>query len=272
MSCTHVSGLLHALVSITQVPFEATTGLSGTDDEDPPLPITSYACQWKAPHKRKESDARISDLTFEKHMYGRVRKYVMNPISDFDPRPTEFRGTLSRHLPDFLEKLRGKGLGISILADPSTQVWSGSIATESAIDLPSKQQLLERVTAFIESLRVSEESMREIERNTREQHRSPLWFDARRYRLTASLFGQVLHRRADTPPDSLVLRIIEPKQLISPATEYGKKYESYTALEENSVCRKHKDITVCSAGFVIYKVEQLQMLTSMTPIGKSSMG
>ena len=64
----------------------------------------------------------------------------------------ELRGTLSRNLPDFLEKVRGKGLWISILADPSTQVRSGSTATESAIYLPSKQQLLERVTAFTESL------------------------------------------------------------------------------------------------------------------------
>ena len=108
--------------------------------------------------------------------------------------------------------------------------------------------------------------MREIERSTREQHRSPL---------TASLFGQVLHRHADTPLDSLVLCIIEPKQFISPATEYGKKYESPTTLEEYKVCRKCRDITVCSAGFVIYKVrtlEQLQTLTSMIQIGKSSMG
>ena len=115
--------------------------------------------------------------------------------------------------------------------------------------------------------------MREIERSTREQHRSPLWFDAQRYQLTASLFGQVLHRHADTPLDTLVLCIIEPKQFISPATEYGKKYES-TALEEYKVCREHRDITVCSAGFVNYKVrtlEQLQTLTSTIPIGKSSM-
>ena len=56
-----MSGLLHALASITQVPFEAVV-LSDTDEEDPPLPITSYACQWKAPQKRKEIDARIADL------------------------------------------------------------------------------------------------------------------------------------------------------------------------------------------------------------------
>ena len=112
-SCTHVSGLLHVLASITQVPFEAAV-LSDTDEEDPPLPITSYACQWKAPRKRKESDARIADLKFEKHVYGRVRKHQLDPIDDFDPRPPQFRGKLHSRLPDLFEKVTGKGLGISV--------------------------------------------------------------------------------------------------------------------------------------------------------------
>lgn len=76
-----------------------------------PLPITSYACQWKAPRKRKESDARIADLKFEKHVYGRVRKHQLDPIDDFDPRPPQFRGKLHSRLPDIFEKVTGKGLG-----------------------------------------------------------------------------------------------------------------------------------------------------------------
>lgn len=111
-----------------------------------------------------------------------MRKHTLNPIEDFDPRPPEFRGTLSLRLSDFLEKVRGKGLGISVLDDPTFQVWSDSVAKESSFNLPSKQQLLEGVAAFIESLQVSEETIREIERSTQDQHRSPAWFNARRYR------------------------------------------------------------------------------------------
>jgi hypothetical protein len=73
---------LHALVSVSQEPFAATMGASEMEDDEAPLPITSYACQWKAPRKRKESDARISDLTFEKRIYGRERKHHLNPIKD----------------------------------------------------------------------------------------------------------------------------------------------------------------------------------------------
>ena len=62
----------------------------------------------------------------------------------------------------------------------------------------------------------------------------------------------MLQRSPDTPPDALVLRIIEPRQFVSLATEYGKNSES-TALEEYRASRIHTNITICSAGFVIYK-------------------
>jgi len=67
------------------------------------------------------------------------------------------------------------------------------------------------------------------------------------------MFGEVLRRRPDTPPDALVLRIIEPKQFTSAATEWGKETEAI-ALQEYEVNLKslgHSDITVCRAGFVV---------------------
>ena len=63
----------------------------------------------------------------------------------------------------------------------------------------------------------------------------------------------MLHRRADTPPDSLVLRIIEPKQFTTAATDWGKQQES-VALEQYERHQQylgHSQITVCKAGFVI---------------------
>ena len=167
--CTRVSGPFHALVTISQEPLAATIGVSETEDEEAPLPITSYTCQWKPPHSRKESNTRISDLTFEKHVYGRVRKHNLDPIKDFDARPPELQGTLSSRLPYFLQKVRGKELKISVLADSTFQVWSDSVTKDSSHSLPSKQQLLERLAYFIESLQVSEERIREIERSTQDQ-------------------------------------------------------------------------------------------------------
>ena len=56
----------------------------------------------------------------------------------------------------------------------------------------------------------------------------------------------------DTPPDALVLSIIEPKQFVSPSTGYGKRMESI-ALVKYKAYKNDRSITVCSAGFVIYK-------------------
>ena len=173
-------------------------------------------------------------------------------ISHFDPQPPEFQGTLSSRLPDFLQKVRGKALGISVLADPTSQVGSDSVTKDSSHSLPSKQQLLERVASFIESLQVSEERIREIERSTQDQHRSSARFNARRYRLIASMFGEVFRHRMDTPPDALVLRIIEPKQFVSSSTEYGKRMK-YIALEKYKAYKNDPSVVLCSAGFVIYK-------------------
>ncbi len=86
--------------------------LSGTDDEED-LPVTSFACQWKPPRKRKETALKFADANFEKHVYRRQRKHNWKPMKDFDPRPMEHRGTAPQLMEDFLRAVKGKGLGVS---------------------------------------------------------------------------------------------------------------------------------------------------------------
>ena len=90
-SCVHVSGLLHALVAMNPGPFHAQrTDELQDDEEETPLPITSYACQWKMPCKRKESTLLMSSATFNKHSYGKQKTRTFQSMEDFDPRPVEF--------------------------------------------------------------------------------------------------------------------------------------------------------------------------------------
>ena len=72
---------------------------------------------------------------------------------------------------------------------------------------------------------MSPQKLREIEQSTRDQNQSSLWYSVRRYRLTASNFGAVYHRRPNTPPHSLVMQIICNKQFSSAATEWGRSQE-----------------------------------------------
>lgn len=189
-TCTHISGLLHALVAMlpSQNPLPSCSGDSPLEEEA--LPITSFACAWKAPHKRKDNKAKISEISFDKHVYGRQTKHTYQSLVDYNPRPAELRGTAKDQLKVFLANVKGKGLGVSVLFDPDCRVWnSDSISQMTPLNklcLPSEGDLTERVQAFKESLRLSPEKIRARERDTVNQSLSPQWYHARRYRLTAS--------------------------------------------------------------------------------------
>ena len=110
-----------------------------------------------------------------------------------------------------------------------------------------------RKLCFKKTLEVTAEKSREIERNTREQRKYPLWFSVRRDRITASIFGAVLSRKPDTPPDCLVLSIIQSKSFSTPATEYGIEKEESAVKEYISHQHNHghHDLMVTASGVMI---------------------
>lgn len=192
---------------MTPLPFPVTSS-SVTDDEDADsVPVTSLPCRWKTPRKRKESNLKISDATFEKHAYGKTKKVKLLPIENYDPRPEKYRNTVDSHMKKFLDAVGGKGLGVSLLLDPSTRYWGDN--TQPALlppELPSTKQLEQTIIEFKKSLNITMQQAREI---TRSQRHSPEWFAARRYRITASVFGLIYCRKPDTPPDALVASLLE---------------------------------------------------------------
>ena len=243
-----------ATLGETPVTAPSTVGNSDEDDIEEDLPVTSLPCQWKPPRKRKESTLKFSDANFEKYEYGRERKHHWKSIKDFDPRPVEHRGKAPQLMQDFLKSVKGKGLGVSVLLDKYLQ-FTPSETYPATPEHTSKQKIIKKVASFKQSLHVTPDKIREIERNTREQALSPMWYSARRFRLTASVFGRVLHMLPSTPPDSFVKTLLYPRQISSPAIEWGKKNES-TALNEYT---KHyrllgnTNVIVCRAGFVVCK-------------------
>ena len=184
--------------------------------------VTSLPCRSKPPHKRKESTLRVLDATFEKHDYSKPVKRKVKHVEDFDPRPVEFRGSAMSRLPKLLEDLKGEQLCMSLLFDRSCQKEHTEQAQEpSSYRILESTDLKHTIATFKKTLEVTQESAREIERNTREQRMCPLWFSLRRFRITASNFGAVLSRQPDTPPDSLVLRIIQPRNFTTAAIKHG---------------------------------------------------
>lgn len=247
--------VLHALNALTNPSFGLQPSLppaAQLDDDE--TPVTSLPCQWKAPKKRKDSTMRLSEAVFQKHTYAKPAKRKIKALEDFDPRPLEFRGTVASRLPDLLDALRGEQLCISLIFDP--QYCCKTLETPqhpTSYNIPDTTSLKETITAFKRSLEVTSDEARDIERNTREQRLSSLWFSVRRYRITASMFGAVLSRRPETPPDSLVLRLIQPRSFSTAATRYGIENEQ-TALKEYITFQQahgHPDLAVSASGFII---------------------
>ena len=88
---------------------------------------------------------------------------------------------------------------MSLLFDNDTTVWKDESdlfneqsEPNAVTELPSQSEIMERVASFKESLKLTPQQIQEIELRTREQHKSELWFSARRYRLTVSIFGAIL--------------------------------------------------------------------------------
>ena len=223
------------------------------------LPVTSFSCQWNVPRKRKESAAKISDLTFQKHVYGHQCTHTLRPLSDFDPRPIEHRGTAPASLQNFLATVKGKGLGVSLLLDKDTRVWTetneegASVHSSESPSLPSRDDLKERVSAFKECLHVTPEKIRQIERETKDQSRSAFWYSVRRYRITASVFGKVYKRLPSTPPDSLVKELLHPQQFSTKAMEWGRQHEpvALKAYVEHQLSVGLAGLLAVNAGFVV---------------------
>jgi len=158
---------------------------------DGTVPVTSQACRWKQPRKRKESITPLAEAAFEKHVYGEEKKRKLRPLEDFDPRPVEFRGTVHTRLPALLDKIRGEHLCISLLFDEHFRYWDGANSVAEPA-LPDEATLRETVKAFKDSLAISDDAIHRIECETRQQQNSPLWYEVRRYRITASMFGIIL--------------------------------------------------------------------------------
>ena len=123
----------------------------------------------KRKHNEKGRD------TFCETRHGREKKKAIVPLEDFDPRPPQFQGTAHQRLPELLEKIRGEQLCVSLIFDEHYRHSDDNSATSPTKPvLPYVSKLRKSVSAFKESLKMSDEDIRKVEQNTREQRHSTL--------------------------------------------------------------------------------------------------
>jgi hypothetical protein len=93
--------------------------------------------------------------------------------------------------------------------------------TGAELHLPMKEDLQETIGYFKQSMHLTSQQITILKCATKGQRRSPAGFFARQYRLIASTFKVILHRRADTRLYYLVQHILHPKTFQSVQTDWG---------------------------------------------------
>ena len=158
----------------------------------------------------------MSEAVFEKHEYTKQRKRKTQPVEGYDPRPPEFRGAAVDRFPTLLKEIRHEHLCVSLLFDKTYYHWNAEDEQHmnqlSEQSVPTDTELQTTMSAFKDCQRIGEAEAREIKQGTWDQRLSSLWLSTRCYRITASNFRRVLSLKRETPPDSLVMNILQQKR------------------------------------------------------------
>ena len=188
---------------------------------------------------------------FEKHVLEWTKKRRSQLLEEFDLHSESCWSIVKELLPTHLDKVCGKGLYISLLLVSSTQHWNQEERVDSTTPaLPSVDHIMKTVEEMPSCY------WRKCMWNWT-QHlwaaNTQLWFNVWRYQFTALCFGDVYHRKPSTPPDSLVLRIINKKSFTSAATEWGIANELAAVNAYVQFMKSHgHDVVVCSSVFFIW--------------------
>jgi len=95
---------------------------------------------------------------------------------------------------------------------------------EPLIDSYSQKEIEEKKTNFLETL--SRSNFSQIEKDTRGQSDTQIWFKERKTRLTASRYGQICKMRSNTSCKSTVYNILYGTEPYTKSLEYGRNMEA----------------------------------------------
>ncbi|XP_073237731.1 uncharacterized protein [Porites lutea] len=112
--------------------------------------------------------------------------------------------------------------------------------------------LSENDNKLIQSLKLEENELNDLETQTRKQAECTKWKDERKFRFTASQFHLISRRQRNH--DTFAEQLINPKLVTSKQLEHGKKFESVALREyEKYMFNKSTPVKVLPCGLVVSK-------------------
>ena len=259
-ACTHVAALLFAVEANVRN-YEIKT-------------VTQEKAYWMLPTSlKKVKYSPIADIDFmsAKTKAKKLNQCIDNSVEKFDCNQTKPQ-KLTVPLPsqseteEFFQQLSATGTKSVILSitDPHNKEFVPlplqsvfpkpltDLFDESCIDL-NYEDLLEKCKGICISLTMEQVAL--VEKHTRGQAASKLWFRYRAGRITASRMRAACHSQPLSPSKSLISAICNPSavRFCSKATEWGCKHEK-TARELyfHLMKEKHDDFMVRDSGLSIH--------------------
>ena len=219
--CNHVVATLLAMEEFCKSRAETETATA----------CTSQPCKWNVPRKRKGEVVPVSQIKFCKHEYGKSKTERSTLTSN-----TKLYNIFSK-VRDFEEKT-GKVLGLShvlqqktpeqnkveVLRDhsycgplPQCNELNSPVSTKDKDELisPIKEHpvSMEEIRARCEKVKkalfVTDEEVKRIESETRNQSADQQWFAHRKFRITASKAYRCAALKQDTSPTKALREVLQ---------------------------------------------------------------
>ena len=262
-SCKHIAALCYGLVEFCNLQREIPEYQTCTD----------FLQAWNKPRAKKVEPIPVDELGIRRRELTKPQK-VSNVL--FDPRPTNFRKTDSQELTYLftdLINLPDKSAFTTILYPCADRIMCEHSYSQPTMNfskdfsfttyIPTQvcpynlEEQQHRSESIIEGLSLTLSQIKELEEKTREQSRDPMWFEARRHRITGSKCGRILQQQNFTIP--LLRSCLYPKpftQLPKPIA-WGREHEA-DALRE--YCKYmnangHQDLQATKCGFVVHSTK-----------------
>ena len=252
-ACNHIAALLYALVDITE---KKRDGLHSS---------TSKECLWNRPRSRQLSPRKAEQLVFKKQKFSQTQARDSKPDQQ-KPTVTARKVDISR----FGEKLKlcNPHAAFLLCNEETVDMFQQPLhrqKTNSSVrlGLPDPPYMYHdsvnlksgeceaTFQTFQESITLSENDVNYVESKTRKQQKSACWFVARKDRITASQFGEVIKRRDLNKPEGLIKSVLGYNKFTSESVRWGQSHEAAARrFYLNDVKGKHDGVTVTECGFI----------------------
>ncbi|KAK3880823.1 hypothetical protein Pcinc_014710 [Petrolisthes cinctipes] len=259
--CSCVAGLGEACSHVAATMFAVESGANWTKKES----CTSQPCGWVLPSCSSFKSAPLAkiDFTSPATKYKNFDKQELHPSSCATPRTKKQLVSMEARQ-KFLETLKNSGIksaSLSLIPGCNENfIPEGSFLPKPLSTLFSKDHtsltrtdILQVAWQVYNTTCISQQQVDLIEKSSRKQTKSRIWWQQRAGRVTASMLKKVLHTSPTNPAPSLIRAVCYPQDVMfkTPATRWGCEHEKDAVKAYIQDQKHHTQLTIAEGSFTV---------------------